>query len=350
MRQALDDLVVIDRSHSVAGEYCARLMADYGAEVWLDESAGPSPTAAMGPFDPGGRSLTHLHLNRGKRLGAASRPADVVLCGPDERPEDVRAADPKVVAVRITAFGDDGPKADWTAPEIVLQAASGMMISNGVRGREPLYGVGERASYAAGQAAYIQTLVSLRARRRTGTGDTVRIDAAETAATMCFPYVLQAIYNGTDRRRGDQDIPAGLVRCRGSWVCLWVYSNRFAALCRTYDIEHCITDPRFAEVTDRVRHWPQFFSILEERVADRDPDAVVAELQAIAIIAARAFTVREIRASHHLAERGFWQELTIAGQTYVMPRAPFLMSRTPARTPAQSTAGAHAGEFDHAAS
>lgn len=331
MTMALDDLVVIDRSGSVAGEYAARLMSDYGAAVWLDERDGPSPTARMGPFDGRGRSLTHLHLNRGKRAGRPTREADVVFCGPDETPEAVRAAHPDAVAVKITPFGTDGPKAGWAGPELVVQAASGMMVSNGVPGREPLYGVGERASYAAGQAAYIQTLVALRVRRRTGKGDTVRIDVAETAAAMCFPYVLRAIYNGTDRRAPDQDIPAGLVRCRGSWVCLWVYSNRFATLCRAYGLEDCIDDPRFLTHADRSKNWPAFFAMLEERVADLDPDAFVAALQGMSIIAARAFRVSEIRASRHLAERGFWRSVTIDGEAYVMPRAPFLMSRTPAR-------------------
>ena len=138
-----------------------------------------------------------------------------------------------------------------------------MMISNGIRGREPLYGTGNRASCAAGQAAYIQILASLRARRQTGRGDTIRIDAAETAAAMSFPYVLQAIYNGTDRRRGDQDIPAGQVLCRGSWVCLWVYSNRFAALCRALGLEACLIDPRFAEVPVRQKNWPAFFDLVQ---------------------------------------------------------------------------------------
>lgn len=329
--RALDDLVVVDRSHSVAGEFCARLMADYGAAVHL--AGGPSPTAQMAPFDAHGRSLTHIHLNLGKRTGPPPRPADVILIGADEDPAAVRAEHPAAVVVTITPFGRDGPRAGWKGPELVVQAASGMMVSNGLPDREPLYGTGERASYAAGQAAYIQTLVALRARRRTGTGDLVTIDIAETAAAMCFPYVLRAIYNGTDRRAPDQDIPAGLIRCRGSWVCMWVYSNRFAALCKAYGLDECLTDPRFAEHKERVKHWRPFFALLETALKDRDPDEIVAELQAMKIIAARAFSVSEIRQSRHLAQRGYWHTVTIDGETYVMPRAPFLMSGTPARQP-----------------
>jgi crotonobetainyl-CoA:carnitine CoA-transferase CaiB-like acyl-CoA transferase len=331
MSGALEGLVVLDRSGTIAGQFCGKLLAVFGAEVWLgaagaipaDLAAGGSGTLAS-PLD--------LHLNLGKRHGQPENP-DVVLCGPDEDPAELRKNHPTAIAVRITGFGDDGPKAGWAAPEIVLQATSGMMISNGIRGREPLYGTGNRASFAAGQAAYIQILVSLRVRARTGQGDVIRIDAAETAAAMAFPYVLQAIYNGTDRRRGDQDIPAGEVLCRGSWVCAWVYSNRFAALCRALGLEACLTDPRFAEVTERSRNWGAFFALVQEKVADRDPDEFVAELQGMNIIAARAFRIGELRDSRHLAARGYWRHVTINGEALVLPGPPWRMSATPARTP-----------------
>ncbi len=311
-------------------------MADFGAEVLLEEPEGGSALRAVGPFDGAGQSLTFLHLNLGKTAGTPRRTPDVVICAPGEDPAALRAGAPEIIAVAITPFGDDGPMAGWAGPEIVLQAASGMMNANGIRGREPLYGVGNRAAYAAGLAAYIQVLVSLRARKRSDTGDTVRIDAAETATAMCFPYVLQNFYNGTDCRRGDQDIPAGQVLCRGSWVCVWVYSNRFERFCRAFGLEDCLTDPRFVEVTVRASNWPAFFERVQERVADRDPDAFVAELQGLDIIAARAFRPSEIRASAHLAARGYWRRVRIGNIEHVIPGPPFRLSRTPAREPAES--------------
>jgi crotonobetainyl-CoA:carnitine CoA-transferase CaiB-like acyl-CoA transferase len=331
MLRALQGLVVHDRSGTIAGQFCGKLLCDFGADVWLE--TGPAvPDLAPGGRGDGATPLD-LHLNLGKRRGPPPSAPDIVLCGPGEDPEAARRGDAAVLAVSITAFGADGPKAGWVAPEIVLQAASGMMISNGTRGREPLYGTGNRASYAAGQAACIQIMASLRVRGRTGRGDCIRIDAAETAASMCFPYVLQAIYNGTDRRRGDQDIPAGQVLCRGSWVCIWVYSNRFAALCRALGLDDCLTDPRFAEAHDRQNHWPAFFALVQDKVANRDPDAFVAELQKMNIISARAYRISELRDSRHLAARGYWRVATIGGQDVVLPGPPFRMGLTPAREP-----------------
>lgn len=332
MSGALKGLVVLDRSGTVAGQFCGKLMADFGAEVWLGEAGQQQPDIA-----PGGRGggALDLHLNLFKRRGTPAA-ADVILCAPGEDPAACRDGGPGTIAVGITGFGTDGPKAGWAAPEIVLQAASGMMISNGIRGREPLFGTGNRASFAAGVAAYVQILASLRARRQTGQGDVIRIDAAETASAMAFPYMLQTIYNGTDRRRGDQDIPAGEVLCRGAWVCLWVYSNRFAALCKAFGLETCLTDPRFAEVTARARHWGPFFALLQDKVAERDPDDLVAQLQGMNIIAARAFRISEIRESRHLASRGYWRRAVAGGEDVVLPGVPWRMSATPARMPEET--------------
>lgn len=331
MMRALEGLVVLDRSGTIAGQFCGKLLCDFGADVWLETVAGKPDLAPGGRGD--GSSALDLHLNLGKRAGPPPSRPDIVLCGPAEDPDAIRRDDASILAVSISAFGSDGPKADWIGPEIVLQAASGMMISNGIRGREPLYGTGNRASYAAGQAAYIQIMASLRVRERKGQGDSIHIDAAETAASMCFPYVLQAIYNGTDRRRGDQDIPAGQVLCRGSWVCLWVYSNRFAALCCALGLDDCLTDPRFAEAHDRQNHWPAFFARVQEKVADRDPDDFVAELQGMNIISARAYRISELRKSRHLDARGYWRTVTVGGEDIVLPGPPFRMGLTPAREP-----------------
>ena len=84
MSGALSGVVVLDRSSSVAGEYCARLMHDFGAQVWLDEPPKGSPTRGLGPYDGGGGSLVHLHLNRGKRAGHPTTDPDVLLCAATE--------------------------------------------------------------------------------------------------------------------------------------------------------------------------------------------------------------------------------------------------------------------------
>ena len=339
MLAALAAYRVVDLSQSVGGQFCARLFADMGADVSLIEPPGGSATRRIGPFDRKGRSLPFFHLNFNKEILAQPaaggemagllRAADVVVAsrGLDEWQASALNAD--VVLVEITPFGTDGPLRHWKAPEIVLQALSGMMNNNGTPGREPLYGVGQRASYAAGVAAYAGAVAALFARNAGAGGQRVAVDAAETAAAMCFPYVLQYIYNGTDRRRGDQDIPAGQVMCRDGWVCIWVYNHRFAAVCRTLGLEALIDDPRFAEPGERSRHWDAFFGLVQARVADRTAADVVASLQAAQVIAAKASRPSELALSPHLAARGYWQTVVHDGESRRVLGPPFRMSLTP---------------------
>ena len=337
MTAALARYAVVDLSDSIAGQYCSRLFADFGARTTLVEPEGGSAVRRIGPFRADGESLTFFHLNTGKARSEARWTDDAaaladLVAGADvvvveaRHADRVRAANPAAIVAAVSAFGTDGPYADWAAPEIVVQAMSGMMASNGVPGREPLYGTGNRASYAAGLAAYISATAALYARAG---GQTVSVDVAETANAMCFPYVLQHIYNGTDRRRGDQDIPAGAVLCRGTWVCIWVYAFRFVAMCGALGLEALVDDPRFAEPAERTRNWDALFAAVQEKVRDEDPEAVVRRLQDAQVIAACAYRPTELVNSPHLRARTYWEALDEGGVRRLMLGAPFRLSRTP---------------------
>ncbi|MGK9170728.1 CoA transferase [Inquilinus limosus] len=343
MASALTGLSVVDLSESVGGQYCARLLADFGAEVVLVEPPDGSVLRRMPPFSEAGDrgSLLFFHLNTGKRsvsldLGSAGgrdaldgllRMADVAILPPGSKPQRVLALNPHCIAAVVSPFGADGPLSAWKGPEIVLQALSGMMHNNGAHGREPLYGCGRRASFAAGIAAYIGVTAALYARERTGLGQTVTVDEAETAAAMCFPYVLQHIYNGTVKGRGDPNIPAGQVRCRDGWVCIWIYNHRWSALCRALGLEHLERDERFSAPTPRRARWAALFEIIQDKVAGLEAEQLVAELQRAEVIAAKAYRPSELRASSHLNQRGYWEAV---GEEVILG-PPFRMSRTPRR-------------------
>ncbi|WEX09107.1 CoA transferase [Chelativorans sp. AA-79] len=341
MAAALGAFRVIDLSGSIAGQYCSRLFADFGANVVLAEPAGGSPVRRIGPFDEAGRSLTFFHLNFGKEivdlppssdaLSQLLENADVVVVPAGVAGEIQAVAADDCICVEVSSFGADGPYRDWKGSELVYQAISGMMANNGEGGREPLYGVGNRASYAAGVAAYISAATALYARARGAGGQVARADVAETAAAMCFPYVLQYAYNGTDRRRGDQEIPAGQVLCRGTWVCIWIYPHRFRALCETLRLESLPDDPRFANPAARARNWSALFDIIQEHLRNEDAEDVVRRLQEAQVIAACAYRPTELLNSPHLAARSYWEGFSDEAGDHLILGPPFRMSRTPRR-------------------
>jgi crotonobetainyl-CoA:carnitine CoA-transferase CaiB-like acyl-CoA transferase len=54
---ALHGIKVIDLSTSVSGAWCARMLADFGADVALFEGADGHPARRLGPFDDDGNSV-----------------------------------------------------------------------------------------------------------------------------------------------------------------------------------------------------------------------------------------------------------------------------------------------------
>lgn len=353
MSGPLDYLTVVDASECVAGQFCARLLADQGARVTLVEPPRGSCTRRLAPLSQDGGSLVFRHVNTGKtaltldlaqeadreRLAALWRGADVAIV-----PEtcDLAAFErdhPHLVAVQITPFGTDGPLADWQGPEIVLQALSGMMHNNGVYGREPLYGVGRRATMAAGLAGFVGTLAALFAREGDGLGQSVRIEKAETANAMCFPYVVQHLYSGAVFDRSQLAIPAAPVECRDGWVCIWIYNHRWQAVLRTLGLTYLDADPRFRDPAERRRNWPALFDAIAAHVADQPAAEIVDRLQRAQVIAAKADRPSELFANAHLAARGYWRTAGETGHTVLGPTMR-LAERAPARSrPAPPAAG-----------
>ena len=135
MSGALRDIRVLDLSDSIAGQFCCRMMADFGAQVTLVEPPAGSPTRAMLPFDPardGVGSLLFFHLNLGKdsividrgseqgrmALLELARAADVIVVGLDADREALCQANPACVIALVSDFGDDGPYRRWRGSEM----------------------------------------------------------------------------------------------------------------------------------------------------------------------------------------------------------------------------------------
>jgi len=339
MTGALAGIKVIDLSDTVAGQYCSRLLSDYGADVWIVESGEGTCMRRAAPMSKQGDSLLFRHLNAGKyslrvdvdASGELALPpsifssADVVIYADGKKYSHLAGEHTRSIFVHVSDFGDDGPYAGWQGPEIVLQALSGMMHNNGTYGREPLFGVGDRASYAAGIAAYVGVLVALYERLRSGRGQLVSVDSAETAAAMCYPYPLRYLYNGKESSRSDQVVPAGLIQCRNGWVCIWIYDHLWSAIVAALDLPELEQDVRFADPAIRRQNWSELVAIIQKKLADDDAERLVDHLQSRQIIAAKSYRPSEQRQNAHLAARSYWEE--VSGRTIL--GAPFRLSRTP---------------------
>jgi formyl-CoA transferase/CoA:oxalate CoA-transferase len=230
--QALSDLRVLDLSRWVAGEYTAKLFADFGADVIKVEKPGEgSLTRHWGPF-PGDkpdieRSALFLHLNTNKRsvvldlreaagqelllnlvasadaLIESFRPGHLETLGLG--PDILHQRNPRLVITRITPFGQDGPYRGWEATGITVQAMGGPMHCTGDADRAPQRKPGQLEQYSIGRFAAGGTLAGLFAARRSGSGSVVDVSSQEallTSADRRAAYLLSAAYAGKDAPRG----------------------------------------------------------------------------------------------------------------------------------------------------
>lgn len=343
---ALGFIRVLDLAENIAGQFCCRMLADYGAEVTLVEPPGGSATRHQGPFRGTGESLLFEHLNLGKNsvvidqttvegrglLADLAQAADVIIVPAGFDRAALRAANPNSIINTVSPFGEGTPKSHWRGTEMIYQAMSGMMIHNGKSGGEPLYGVGNRASYCAGVAAYDATLAALMVRERTGIAQDIAVDIAHAAASMTYPFALQYSFNGSFEERGMRGQPLIEVKCRDGWIAIWIRVGHFAVVCEQLGLPHLISDPRFAKEDARKANFPALIAEVQAHVADAIGSDIVNALQAKRVVAACCFQPTQLGPeAPHLKVRDFWQSLPSPEGARLALGPQFRMSATPRR-------------------
>ena len=231
MHQLLQNLKVLDLTHYVAGPYCTRLLADYGADVIkVEKPHTGDPARRLSPFQNDipqpEESGLFLHLNVNKRsitvnlqsrlgrqiiqrlvrwadiLVESFRPGTMARLG---LPFDALSCiNPSLLMVSISNFGQTGPYRDYSLDEITGYAMGGMMHANGLPEREPLKLGGRVGLYQAGTVAAGAALTALYGARATGRADHVDVSIFETQAGSIdrrANWILAYQYTGENAQR-----------------------------------------------------------------------------------------------------------------------------------------------------
>src|SRR4051812_24289410 len=200
-RGALDDIVVLDLSHALAGPFAATMLGDYGAEIIKIEPLDGEIARHWGPPFYGDEAAYFVNLNRNKQSLALDLKhpdgkaiffrlldgADVVLenlrvgtvakLGIDYA--RVRERKPQIVYCSVSGFGQDGPYRDRAALDLIVQAESGMMSITGEPGGRGVRAGVSIADITAGMYAAFGIMAALHARGKTGRGQFVDVSMLE---------------------------------------------------------------------------------------------------------------------------------------------------------------------------
>jgi crotonobetainyl-CoA:carnitine CoA-transferase CaiB-like acyl-CoA transferase len=275
VHRPLEGIRVIEATQMVSGPLGAMLLADMGADVIkLEQPDGGDRMRYLG-HRKGSISAVWAGANRGKRtvtvdLGHAdakrivqqlSATADVFM--QNFRPgvadrlgigePELRSANPSLIYVSISGFGDSGPYSDQKVYDYVVQALSGMASLQGGGGQPSLLRnivIDKATAYTVANAV----LAALVARGAGAGGQHVTVNMLDTALAFLWPdgmmqhtFLGDGITPGPHMSDGYDVYPTA----DGYIAALPTSERQFPALCRVLGTEHWLNDARYATLAAR---------------------------------------------------------------------------------------------------
>jgi CoA:oxalate CoA-transferase len=328
----LAGLRVLDLSRFIAGPFCAMQLGDMGADVVKVEKRGVGDDTRLNQPKIAGESTYFLSFNRNKRsveldfrdpgdqetLRQLASTADILIenfrpgtlekmgCGWDV----LQALNPRLILVRISGFGQDGPYAHRACFDVIAQAMGGIMNLTGQPDGPPTMAGTFVVDYSTALYATIGTLCALEARRQTGKGQLVEASLLETSASLLMSAIPDFRQLGQSMSRmGSRDrytAPVNSFRCSDDdWVYLSAGTDslfrRFAGVA---DLMHLLDDPRFATADARLANQDAIEAIAQQWTGLHPSAFVVEAMERAGVPCAKVAGIGEVTENPQLRHRG----------------------------------------------
>jgi crotonobetainyl-CoA:carnitine CoA-transferase CaiB-like acyl-CoA transferase len=350
---ALSGVRVVDMATVVAGPGTAKYIADFGADVIKVEAPAGDPARRMGWTASGDVDSLFLKiLGRGKRCvtldlkepaGHARMrrlldSADILvenmrpgkLEALDLAPDSLMATNPKLVIVRVTGFGQDGPYAMRPGFATLAEAMSGFSVLSGEPDGGPLLPPIALTDEVTALAGAFAAMVALRHAERTGEGQVVDVNLLESMFQLMGPLPAAYADSGYLQPRLGSGIPytvpRGTYRCAdGVWVAISSSAETVAR--RLLELLGIGDDDRFATFQDRSRNRAALEECMAAYVAARTSKEVLAEFERVDAAIAPVMDMRAIVEDPHYRHR----QALVDVDGVLMQNVVARLSRTPGR-------------------
>ena len=307
----LDGIRVLDLTTMVSGPVATMMLADQGADVIKIESPAGDIMRQYGVVHRG-MSASFLSCNRSKRslcvdlkteeglaivrkLAATAdvlvqnfRPGAIERMGLGE--EVVRELKPDIIFVSISGFGESGPYAHQRVYDGVIQALSGLcdIQTDNETGRPRMVRTivpDKTTSVTAAQAI----TAALFARERTGRGQHVRLAMLDTMVAYLWPEASSPL-TFLDKEQDPARQQAGpdlIFRTADGYITAGAVTNaEWAGMCRAFDREELIEDPRFKTAAARGQNRTERRTIMNQEIVKWPTAEILARLDAEVVPAA----------------------------------------------------------------
>lgn len=351
----LAGLRVLDIATIVAGPTAAALLGDYGAEVIKVELPGQGDgLRSFSPFKDG-KSLWWKVLNRDKQLisldlrkpqGRALflrlvaeadvlienfRPGTLASWGLDA--QTLWQAQPRLVILRATAFGQTGPYRNRPGFARIFEAMGGMTYISGEPGREPMhvgYPIGDSIGGLFGGLGLMSALWKL-ARDPNAKGEEIDLSMTEAVTKLIdfntLKYELQGESHERSGNVSQYAAPTGVYRTRDEhWVSLSGSTNAlYAANCRAIGRPELIEEERFNSNQKRCSHATEINAVFGAWFAENDLALILERFEACGGTIAPIYSAQQIVEDPHVQARGFLQ--TVQDEDFGEVRVPGIVPR-----------------------
>ena len=332
---------ILDMATVLAAPFSATLCGDMGAEVVkLELPGGGDPLRGLTPVHEG-HPLFWKTANRGKKgISLDVRKAEgralflQLVAGFDVLVENFRTgtldgwgldigtlhrANPRLIVLRLTGFGQTGPYARRPGFARIFEAMSGFTHLTGEAGGAPQhmnYPLGDVVAGLFGAFAISTALAERNALPPTQQrGAEIDLSATEAMARLLDPLAAEYRIGGVVRERtgsrATYTAPSNVFRSAdGVWFTLvGTGGPMFARICRAIGREALLSDPRFSDNAARLRHLEALDSLLAQWCAGQPFAQLAARLDSQEVPYSKVYSIADLQADPHMQARGAFIDL-----------------------------------------
>jgi formyl-CoA transferase len=225
-------------------------------------------------------------------------------------PETLLAANPRLVVVRVSGWGQTGPHAQKPGFGTLVEGYSGFAAVNGFADREPVLPPMFMGDAYAGLYGAASALVALHHARRTGQGQVIDVSLLDPMLAVMEPQAANYRLTGEAKprlgSRSSNSAPRNVYRTADDgWVCLSASTPGMTAkLFRSIGRADLLDDPRFRTNPDRLRNADALDAIIGGFIGARTLAETLAHFDAAGVTIGPIKHAGALLEDAHVAERG----------------------------------------------
>jgi crotonobetainyl-CoA:carnitine CoA-transferase CaiB-like acyl-CoA transferase len=322
---------VLELGSTVAGPFCGRLLADFGAEVIKVEPPKGDAVRSMGKrLD--GRSLYAASILRNKALVSIDLDteggrelvqemvADCDVLVENFKPgsmerwglgyEELARINPGLVMVRISGFGQDGPYANRPGYGVIAEAMSGLRHLTGDPDRPPSRMATSLTDYITGLYAAFGVALALLERKVSGRGQMIDAVLYESAFSFMEPWIPAFEKLGHIAERSGSGLPESTPNNLyptgdGDYIHIAAPGDSvFGRLVDAIGLPDLAEDPRFATAVDRSRNEQDIDGLIANWTSSRTIPTIERILVEHQVPVAPIYTIADLFQDAHVQDRG----------------------------------------------